>query len=288
MIGGELLRMQYQLEVPGSHYINYLPFFYLIPEDMMARFPTLSTLPRCFGDIPSSDEHLDTVESMMFANEISDAIATLVFSHFGVRGWLEHYSADSPVWKLAYCLPYWLKALKDEVGWSLQTLFNAPRRMVMPFLSHEQVNNVMGCVVKRAIRDNNLQSVFDIVKKMPCEEDFEKWDTQVRIDFLRHWYHYRSTNVQSVSLEACLEDEEHAIHDIEDTTENIEDTAVAEDYYQRFKERLSEKDMQILQMRVDGFTYEEIAKTLGYKNHSGVIKRMQSITKAFIKYEEEG
>jgi chromosomal replication initiation ATPase DnaA len=33
--------------------------------------------------------------------------------------------------------------------------------------------------------------------------------------------------------------------------------------------------------------YEEIAERLGYKNHSGVIKRIQAITKEFIKYEEE-
>ena len=29
------------------------------------------------------------------------------------------------------------------------------------------------------------------------------------------------------------------------------------------------------------------ADKLGYKTHSGVIKRMQEITRAFIKYEEE-
>ena len=45
--------------------------------------------------------------------------------------------------------------------------------------------------------------------------------------------------------------------------------------------------MAILELRVEGFTYEEIAKELGYKNHSGVIKRMQAITKAFIQYEEK-
>ena len=92
---------------------------------------------------------------------------------------------------------------------------------------------------------------------------------------------------KTVSLESCLEDEEHPVYDIEDESANIEDTVVAEDYYQRFKDRLSSKDMEILQMRVDGFTYEEIAKTLGYKTHSAVLKRMQSIQKAFIKYEEE-
>jgi len=162
-----------------------------------------------------------------------------------------------------------------------------PPDMTLPVFPSENIDNIMRRVVKRGIANDNLQPVLDIVKQMPCEEDFEKWDTNIRKDFLRRWYHYRSKNVQTVSLESCLEDEENAIYDIEDESSNIEDTVVSEDYYQRFKDRLSPKDMEILQMRVDGFTYEEIAKTLGYKTHSAVLKRMQSITKAFIKYEEE-
>jgi DNA-directed RNA polymerase specialized sigma24 family protein len=112
-------------------------------------------------------------------------------------------------------------------------------------------------------------------------------DTNVRKDFLRKWYHTRSKNVQTVSLEACLEDDEHGIYEIEDTSGDFQDRVAGEDFCQRFKARLSPKDMEILGLRVEGFTYEEIADKLGYKNHSGVIKRMQAITKAFIKYEGE-
>ena len=273
--------------ISRRHNLNFLPFFFLIPKDMMTRFPTLSTLPRCFSEIAKSEEHMDTVMSDMFLDEIWKAIAALVFPHLGFRGWLEHYSADSPVWKLAYCTPIWVEALEDEIGWGVQTLFNMPPDMTLPVFPSENIDNIMRRVVKRGIANDNLQPVLDIVKQMPCEEDFEKWDTNIRKDFLRRWYHYRSKNVQTVSLESCLEDEENAIYDIEDESSNIEDTVVSEDYYQRFKDRLSPKDMEILQMRVDGFTYEEIAKTLGYKTHSAVLKRMQSITKAFIKYEEE-
>ena len=274
-------------EVSGDALINtrHLPFFFLIPEDMMARFPTLSTLPRRIGDF-AIPEHRDTVMSEMLLDEIWKAMAALVFPHLGFRGWLEQYSSDSPVWKLAYAAPYWIKALEAETGMGLQWLFLLDDNTVIPYFDAEQVHDIMSRVVKRGLADNNLQPVLDIVKEIPCEEDFEKWDTNIRRDFLRSWYHYRSKNVQTVSLESCLEDEEHPIYDIEDESANIEDIVVAEDYYQRFKDRLSPKDMEILQMRVDGFTYEEIAKTLGYKTHSAVLKRMQSITKSFIKYEE--
>jgi DNA-binding NarL/FixJ family response regulator len=84
-----------------------------------------------------------------------------------------------------------------------------------------------------------------------------------------------------------MEDEEHGVHEVEDVSSSFEDGVVAEDFCQRFKARLSEKDMRILELRAEGFTYEKIAKKMGYKNHSGVIKRIRSITKAFSKYEEE-
>ena len=45
--------------------------------------------------------------------------------------------------------------------------------------------------------------------------------------------------------------------------------------------------MAILELRVEGYSYKEVADKLGYKNHSGVIKRMETIKKRFIQYEEE-
>ena len=42
-----------------------------------------------------------------------------------------------------------------------------------------------------------------------------------------------------------------------------------------------------MELRVEGYTYEEIADRLGYKTHSGVIKRMEAVKKRFIQYEEE-
>jgi len=90
-----------------------------------------------------------------------------------------------------------------------------------------------------------------------------------------------------ISLDVCLEDEEHGIYEIEDKSSSFEESVIAEDFCQRFKARLSERDMAILELRVEGFTYEEIADKLGYKNHSGVIKRIRAIEKEFIKYEDE-
>ena len=65
---------------------------------------------------------------------------------------------------------------------------------------------------------------------------------------------------------------------------NVEETAVAQTLVDQFKATLSEKDMQILEMRMNGDTLEEIAEKLGYKNHSGVLKRIRKIGQAYEDY----
>ena len=142
-------------------------------------------------------------------------------------------------------------------------------------------------IVSRAIEQEGWQPILDVVKEMPCDEDFMYWNTNVRTDFLRKWYHTRVQTVQMISLEACLEDGEHGIYEIEDKSADFADGVISEDFCNRFKARLSEKDMRILELRVEGFTYEEIADKLGYKNHSEVIKRIRAIEKEFVKYEDE-
>ena len=58
-------------------------------------------------------------------------------------------------------------------------------------------------------------------------------------------------------------------------------------FCQRFKATLSDKDMAILELRVEGYTFGEIADRLGSKTHSAVVKRMEAIKKRFIQYENE-
>jgi len=162
-----------------------------------------------------------------------------------------------------------------------------PSSQHIPFFDAEYVKEVMSRVVKRGLAEQGWQPILDVVREMPCHEDFEPWNTRVYKDFRRKWYHTRSKRVKVVSLDECLEDENHSIHKMITGATDITESTAAEDFAQRFKARLSPKDMEILELRADGFTYEKIADKLGYKNHSGVIKRMRAIKKAFIQYENE-
>ena len=47
---------------------------------------------------------------------------------------------------------------------------------------------------------------------------------------------------------------------------------------------LDEKDRRILELRMENYTYEEIAAEVGYKTHSAVVKRIKRIGETFQKY----
>ena len=240
--------MSVTYRLPYDTPLRYLPLVYILPHDLLMRCPPLRKLPRRMGAF-NDPEWQEVLGSQQFRNEIMDAVAALVFPHFGFGGWKEHYTGYFPAWHLSYALPLWAKGIERERGWG---------------------------------------PMLDVVREMPCAEDFEPWDTNVRKDFLRKWYHTRSKRVKTVSLEECMEDEDSGIHAVagpaaEDFTEQV----AGEDFCQRFKATLSPKDMAILELRVEGYGYQEIADKLGYKTHSAVVKRMEAIKRRFIQYEQE-
>ena len=260
---------------------------YFLPEEIISRFPTLCSLPRCAGDIFSSGELMAVVQSDAFFSEIADAAEALIFPHLGFRGRKEHYTGYTPLWKFCAALPIWNKHLAKDIGFGLPTLMRLPRYHVIPFFDFDFIDSATKRMVECALAEEpGWQASLDVMREIPCEEDFEPWNTNVRKDFLRKWYHTRSKRVKMISLDACLEDDGHGIHEIADASVDFEERIVAEDYVQRFKARLSEKDMRILELRVEGHTYEDIASRLGYKNHSGVLKRIRAIAKAFLDYED--
>ena len=58
----------------------------------------------------------------------------------------------------------------------------------IPLPDPERIQALFGKIVKRAIEEQGWQPILDVVREMPCDEDFEPWQTNVRIDFQRKWY----------------------------------------------------------------------------------------------------
>ena len=272
---------------PYDSPVRYLPLVYMLPHDLLIRCPILRKLPRSMGELNASPEWAEVIQSDTFLNEVMDAVASLAFPHFGFGGWKDHYTGWCPIWRLSYSLPLWAKGVERVRGWGVQSLFRLPPDFEIPFFDPEDVKAVMGQVVRQTIEEQGWGPMLETVREMSCDEDFEPWDTNVRKDFLRKWYHTRSKRVQTVSLEACMEDEDSGIHSLPDPAGDFTGQVEGEDFCQRFKATLSEKDMAIWELRVEGYGYKEIADKLGYKNHSGVIKRMEAIKKRFIQYENE-
>ncbi len=272
---------------PYDSPIRYLPLVYILPYDLLVRCPTLRRLPRNMGALNASPEWGKVILSEQFLNEVMDAVASLTFPYFGFGGWKEHYTGWCPVWRLSYSLPLWAKGIERLTGWGVQSLFNLPPGFEIPFFDPEEVKGAIKLVVEQAIEEQGWGPMLEVIRQMPCDEDFEPFNTNVRKDFLRKWYHTRSKRVQTVSLEACLEDEDSGIHAIADPAVDFTAQVEGEDFFQRFKSMLSEKDMAILEFRAAGYGYQEIADKLGYKTHSAVVKRMEAIKKQFIQYENE-
>ena len=53
-----------------------------------------------------------------------------------------------------------------------------------------------------------------------------------------------------------------------------------------FMETLSERDREILKLKMQGMTDQKIAEKVGFKNHSAVVKRRKQIAEHFQKYVE--
>lgn len=274
-------------QFPYDSPVRYLPLAYMLPGEVISQYPTLRRLPRSMGALNASPEWAEVILSQQFLNEIMDAVASLVFPHFGFGGWKEHYTGYSPVWRLSYALPLWAKGVERVRGWGVQMLFSLLPNFEIPFFDPADVQAVMKQVVEQTIEEQGWGPMLEVVREMPCDEDFEKWDTNVRKDFLRKWYHTRSKKVKTVSLEECMEDENSNIHSLPASEGDFTVQVEGEDFCQRFKATLSDKDMEILELRVEGYTFEEIADRLGYKTHSAVVKRMAAIKKRFIQYENE-
>ena len=268
--------------------LAHLPFVYFLPEELIVKCPTLLKLPRKVREVVYNEYMMEIVNSDQFMDEIMDAVAVLVFPHFKFRGWKEHYSADSPVWKLTYLLGLWSQLLEREIGWGLQGLFDIPSSDEIPFFDPEYIKTTMESIVKMGITENKLQPILDLVRKMPCDEDFEKCPSYVKTDFFRMWYHSRTKVGIMIPIDDCTKGIDEDYHTtIAADPRNITDMIAQEEFCREFKGLLSERDREILEMREEGYIFEEIAEKFGYKNHSGVVKRMQAIKEAYLKFEGE-
>ena len=148
----------------------------------------------------------------------------------------------------------------------------------MEWLSYEDFGELVGILTSMVIEQEHWQPMIDAIWENRTIEDYEARNSTVRNDFMRHWNHGPSN--KSVSLEEMVE-EGGDIMDIADPRADFENKVLSEGKVEAFKCRLTEKDCEILRLRMEGRTEQEIADAVGFKTASAVHKRIAKLAEAY-------
>jgi len=272
---------------------QFLPMFYRIPKEILeVKGKELLDIPRTPFLAFNDEETILRINSDIFMNGVINSVAYMVWPYLKVSPKMEVYSNHDPAWIIAYTLPIWVKGFMDYAGmWDAKELkvqTDSFPQFKYDFIPMERMQQDLAVVVPQVMKQYNLDKVIEVIKEYRCFEDFdESWESNQKIDFLRKWYH-RRTKHPMTSLDAHIEDYAKNNNgmqwDAVDDSFDLEESVISEVDVAAFMNTLSEKDKQILELRTKGLTHKEIAKEVGYKNHSGVIKRITKIGEAYQKF----
>lgn len=272
---------------------EFIPAYLFIPKELLdaIKEDDLKSLPRTLRGFLYDQDVITVVESDLFLQLIGDMYAHMVWPFMCPGEKREIYSGYDPMWIAAHNPNIWLHALMDcnYLPDIYSLLKNCPLDYKHNYVPLQFVEFALAISVPVGMAKNNLYDVQQVCREMPCEEDFDTRRSRQKKNFYRKWYHTQ-TRHPMVSLEEYQE--QYALAhdgqewDIEDESSNFENDATVKVFAEQFMETLSEKDRQILRLRLEGYTMEEVADKLGYANHSGVLKRLRKIGKAFEQYAD--
>ena len=245
-------------------------------------------IPRSFNALVDDNEAVAAIENDAFLAFLLRSYAYLIWPFMMPGVGAEIYSGIEPAWIFAHNPNYWIRTLTLQgVIPSIDFVAERLGNRQFPFLPWDMINKHLPLAVEVTMRNNNMREIIKVAEEYRCFEDFDYVNSRQKTDFYRKWYHTR-TKHPIISLEEYTEN--CALHhngvewDTADGLQDFEKFIDAQILVDQFKATLSEKDMQILTLRMDGYTLEEIAKKLGYKNHSGVLKRIREIGLAYQKF----
>ena len=290
--------------------INTMKALWLLPEDTVKVYRNLWLIPAFYFlpyralkscddwvfQIPRNPQHilddpkaLELIESDRFYQTIRYLYRfyTWYFVEAGTNIYV--YSGNEPAWLLCSHIEYWIEVLQElNVLPKMEDLLSGDSDMEFGCTPDWKFKVILYNATRYLLlKHPNFKGIVEASKEYRCIEDFNKKNSLAKQNFLDRWYHSR-TNHPDVSLESLKEEYENeygeTTFDIEDKTVNIEEDTVSKIQVEDFMNTLSEKDRRILELRMDGVTYEEIAEMLDFKTHSAVIKRIKRIGKAYQQY----
>jgi hypothetical protein len=273
---------------------EFLPLFYLFPEELLQKqCPSLVDMPRSVHGIFIQMEWIEKLTSDYFLQAVCDLTAYFVWPAFGISTYMECFSGYDPLWRLAHALPIWQKAFEHMSGITPQSLANMPKKE-QEWIRQDEFQNVMLQIGLHGIIENNLLPCIHVVRDMRCAEDYDVRNSNAKIDFYRRWYHTRS-NITSISLDYLIEanrsDQDDSLIPlsdyVSDSTAQYEDAICSKLDVEKFYQGLNPVDREILELRVKGCTYQDIAEKTGFKTHSAILKRISRITERYLDFTDE-
>ncbi len=276
------------IELPN---FEFLPLFYLFPEELLRdECPSLADMPRSIHGIFTQEKWIKKLVSDYFLQAVCDLTAHFVWPAFGISTYMECFSGYDPIWRLAHAIQIWEEAYERMTGITAGILARFPKR-VWPSMELDELQKLMLQIGMRGIEEHNLMPCIQAVRENRCFEDYDQRGSNAKIDFYRKWHHTRA-RFKTVSLDQLIEQHngdargdamDAALGDfIDDPAAGFEEVVCTSINNETFYKTLKSRDLEILEMRVDGATYQEIADKLGYKTHSAVLKRINRISGKYL------
>lgn len=282
-------------------YHAYQPLYHQLPRRTLER----NGLPLLFGEWPHVADlgDLDAVLPPDFLTRFERAFAEHIWRRIDSGSPLTAFAPDEPLKLLAHNLDFWLPHAvaiaeeqlrdfervkpEDEAQARLLeerrrdapegVLYDRPRMGGDLWGGEAWAAEITDRMVERADAHGRLRGIIDAVRSNRVQDDFSSRWSYAREDFERKLYHKRAkVAVRFVELTDTI-----AVHGPE--TE-VEDGLVFED----FLALLDTKERQVVVLLRSGVTgVGDIAKRLGYANHSPVSKKLARIRRKAEAYFRE-
>ena len=269
--------------------------FYALPKELVIKRKDYLDIPRNPYEVLYTDKYDYLINDDVFLQLIWESYAWSVWQFIqvprrdgygNIPGKWTDYSGDFPLWRLCFVIQnYFRKKFEYEMDWSFQKLFMMPREMQIPWLTYQQFSNLIGNLTDMIVAEQDWQPMIDEIWNNRQMEDYSERKSTYKRDFINKWYCSWNKKKTPIFLDEAIksgeEISEELLVQLPSPREDFETRILSKQKVEAFFETLDGKDKRILQMRMDGCTFEQIAKFAGYKTSSAVYKRIQKIATAY-------
>ena len=278
------------IEIAQDDDISWLTLFYALPKELAEKYSDALKIPRCPYEVLREGVCAGIVKGEMMKMLVWDCYSWAAWQFFKVKdrkgnyreipGSRSHYAGCFPLWRLSYAIVPYIRMKFEKCGMGFQNLYNMPKGVEVPWLTYQQFGNLVGNLTDMIVAEQQWQPVIDAAWEMRSPEDYDDKFSVPKNDFMRKWHHNRSG--RSISLDKMMETEDGSVLAIADPRAEFEKDIMDENQIEAFKKSaLTDKDQEILRLRMLGHTEQEIADKVGYKTASAVHKRIAKIASIY-------